>query len=164
TFAITLSATAYAFRCLVRALTGEDCLALLPISIKTRKGSVVDARYPAPVAGGNVETSQRLVDVLFGALAQALPSLIPAASQGTMNNVAFGNERFTYYETLAGGIGAGPSGPGLHATHSHMTNTLNTPIEAIETALPVRITAYHLRRGSGGRGKFNGGNGLIPAY
>lgn len=164
TYAITLSAVAYAFRCLVLALTGEDCLSLRDLRVRTRPGSVVDARYPAPVAGGNVETSQRLVDVLFGALAQALPGLFPAASQGTMNNVAFGNERFSYYETLAGGCGAGPSGPGLSGTHSHMTNTLNTPIEALENALPLRIQGYRLRRDSGGHGKFPGGEGLVREY
>lgn len=164
TYAITLSAVAYAFRCLVLALTGEDCLSLRDIRVRTRPGSVVDARYPAPVAGGNVETSQRLVDVLFGALARALPGLFPAASQGTMNNVAFGNERFSYYETLAGGCGAGPRGPGLSGTHSHMTNTLNTPIEALENSLPIRIQGYRLRRGSGGRGKFSGGEGLEREY
>jgi len=163
-FAVTLSAVAYAFRCLVLSLTGEDCLSLTPLRLKTKKGTVVDARYPAPVAGGNVETSQRLVDVLFGALAQALPDRIPAASQGTMNNLAMGNKRFTYYETLAGGIGASPQGPGLHATHSHMTNTLNTPIEALENSFPLRVSAYRLRHGSGGAGKFPGGEGLIREY
>lgn len=164
TYAITLSATAYAFRCLVLALTGEDCLSLADIHVVTRRGTVVDARYPAPVAGGNVETSQRLVDVLFGALAQALPELIPAASQGTMNNVAMGNESFSYYETLAGGIGAGPQGPGLSGTHSHMTNTLNTPIEALENALPLRVQGYRLRRDSGGLGRHRGGDGLVREY
>ncbi|MFO1464665.1 MAG: hydantoinase B/oxoprolinase family protein [bacterium] len=164
TYAITLSAVAYAFRCLVLALSGENCLSLRDLRLRTRPGSVVDARAPAPVAGGNVETSQRLVDVLFGALAQALPELIPAASQGTMNNVAFGNKGFSYYETLAGGCGAGPHGPGLSGTHSHMTNTLNTPIEALESALPLRIQSYRLRRGSGGRGKFPGGDGLVREY
>ncbi len=162
--AVTLSALAYVFRCLVLAITGEDCLSLAPIRLKTRKGSVVDARYPAPVAGGNVETSQRLVDVLFGALARALPHKIPAASQGTMNNLAMGNENFTYYETLAGGIGGGPSGPGLSATHSHMTNTLNTPIEALENSFPLRLLTYRLRKDSGGRGKFRGGEGLVREY
>jgi N-methylhydantoinase B/oxoprolinase/acetone carboxylase alpha subunit len=164
TFAITLSAVAYVFRCLVRALTGEDLLSLEPIEVFAPKGTVLNARYPAPVAGGNVETSQRLVDVLFGALAKALPKVIPAASQGTMNNVAFGNETFAYYETLAGGIGAGPQRPGLNATHSHMTNTLNTPIEALENELPVRIGAYRIRRGSGGKGRYGGGDGLVRDY
>jgi len=164
TRAITVSAVAYVFRCLILSLTGEDCLSLKHIHIKTKKGSIVDARYPAPVAGGNVETSQRIVDVLLGALAQACPTLIPAASQGTMNNLAFGNENFTYYETLAGGTGAGPGWAGTSAIHSHMTNTLNTPIEAIESEIPVRVTAYKIRRASGGRGKFRGGDGLIRAF
>jgi N-methylhydantoinase B len=164
TFAITLSCVAYAFRCVVLALTGEDCLSLKPFRLKTRKGSVVDARYPAPVAGGNVETSQRLVDVLFGALAKALPALIPAASQGTMNNVALGSERYSYYETLGGGMGALPDRDGPSAIHSHMTNTMNTPIEAIENELPLRVTSYRIRRGSGGSGRFRGGDGLIREY
>lgn len=164
TYSIALSAVAYVFRCLVFALTGEDCLSLRSIRLVTKRGTVVDARYPAPVAGGNVETSQRLVDILLGALAKALPQLIPAASQGTMNNLAFGNENFSYYETLAGGLGAGPHGPGLSGTHSHMTNTLNTPIEALENALPLRIQSYRLRRNSGGYGRFPGGEGLVREY
>lgn len=164
TFAITLSCVAYVFRCVVLALTGEDCLSLDPIRVITKKGSVVDARYPAPVAGGNVETSQRMVDALFGALAQALPRLIPAASQGTMNNVALGSANFGYYETLAGGMGARPESDGPSAVHSHMTNTLNTPIEALENELPLRITAYRIRKGSGGSGRQRGGEGLIREY
>lgn len=164
TFAITLSAVAYVLRCLVYGLTGEDCASMKVIHLKTRPGTVVDAQFPAPVAGGNVETSQRIVDVLFGALAQALPQLIPAASQGTMNNLAVGSKDFTYYETMAGGVGAGPNGSGENAMHSHMTNTLNTPIEALETELPLRITRYQLRRGSGGKGRHRGGMGLIREY
>jgi len=161
---ITHSALAYVFRCLVNALTGEDCLSLRPLRLITRKGSVVDPRPPAAVAGGNVETSQRIVDVLLGALAQALPNIIPAASQGTMNNVAFGSSRFTYYETLAGGSGASASCAGVDGVHTHMTNTLNTPIEALETTLPLRILTYRLRGGSGGRGKNRGGEGLVREY
>lgn len=164
TRAITLSAVAYVFRCLVKALTGEDCLALSEIKVVTRKGSLIDARYPAAVAGGNVETSQRIVDVLLGALAKALPQIIPAASQGTMNNIAMGNENFSYYETLGGGSGAGPAGPGSSAIHSHMTNTLNTPIEALESELPLRIRAYRIRDRSGGSGEFRGGDGLIREF
>ncbi len=164
TFAITLSAVAYVFRCLTLSLTGEDCLSLKPIRVLTRKGSAVDARYPAPVAGGNVETSQRIVDVLFGALAKALPAVIPAASQGTMNNVAMGSNLFSYYETLGGGMGARPASDGLNAIHTHMTNTLNTPVEALETTLPLRVTAYRIRRRSGGAGRFRGGHGLIREY
>lgn len=164
TYAITLSAVAYVFRCLVFSLTGEDLLSLKPVQVKTRAGSIVDARYPAPVAGGNVETSQRIVDVLFGALSKALPELIPAAGQGTMNNLALGNQNFSYYETLAGGLGASAQGPGASALHSHMTNTLNTPIEALEHELPLRITRYQIRKNSGGKGKFRGGDGLIREY
>jgi N-methylhydantoinase B len=119
------------------------------------------------VAGGNVETSQRVVDVVLGALAQALPDLIPAASQGTMNNVAVGGhdpERgapFAYYETVGGGAGAGPAGDGLSGVHSHMTNTLNTPVEALEYAYPLRVRRYGLRPDSGGAGRHRGGDGLV---
>ncbi len=164
TYAITLSCVAYVFRCLVLALTGEDCLSLKPFRVRTKKGTVVDAKYPAPVAGGNVETSQRLVDVLFGALSPALPQIIPAASQGTMNNVAMGSKNFTYYETLGGGMGARPKSDGLNAIHTHMTNTLNTPIEALETELPLRITQYKIRKKSSGSGRFHGGEGLVREY
>jgi N-methylhydantoinase B len=164
TYAITLSAVAYVFRSLVLSLTGEDCLSLTPITVRTRKGSIVDATYPAPVAGGNVETSQRIVDVLLGALSTALPQIIPAASQGTMNNIAMGSENFTYYETLAGGAGATSAQKGTDAIHTHMTNTLNTPIEALESTLPIRVTEYRIRQGSGGLGHYHGGNGLVREY
>lgn len=160
TLAITLSAVAYVFRCIVRELTGEDCLSLKTIGLKTKKGTVVDSRFPAPVAGGNVETSQRIVDVLLGALSQALPHRIPAASQGTMNNLAMGGVGFTYYETMGGGMGAGPLGDGESGIHSHMTNTLNTPIEAMENEIPLQITRYRFRKNSGGHGRFKGGDGL----
>lgn len=163
-YAVTLSATAYVFRSLVLALTGEDLLSLDPIRIKTRPGSVVHATYPAPVAGGNVETSQRIVDVLLGALSRALPHRIPAASQGTMNNLACGNEGFSYYETIAGGMGGRPDRPGIDAVHTHMTNSQNTPIEALEQSFPIRITQYRIRKGSGGRGRHRGGDGLIREY
>jgi N-methylhydantoinase B len=118
------------------------------------------------VAGGNVETSQRIVDVLFGALAQALPDRVPAASQGTMNNVTIGgwepgkNRPFTYYETIGGGMGARPDSDGPSAVHSHMTNTLNTPAEALEYAYPLRVLKYEIRRGSGGAGQHRGGDGI----
>ncbi len=165
--AITISAVLYVFRC----LTGEDVPTnagcLKPVTITTRPGTIVDAAFPAAVAGGNVETSQRIVDVLLGALAQALPGRIPAASQGTMNNVAIGGidhrnaKPFAYYETIAGGMGASAEGPGEHAVHSHMTNTLNTPAEALEYSCPLRVTQYSLRGESGGDGSFKGGNGII---
>ena len=166
-FAITYSAVFYVFRCLL----GENvpaCAGLMdPIEVRAPEGSVVNARPPAAVAAGNVETSQRIVDVLLRALAQALPQRIPAASSGTMNNLSFGGvdprtgEPFAYYETIAGGMGARPSADGLSGVHTHMTNSLNTPIEALESAYPVRVRRYSLRRGSGGEGKFRGGEGIV---
>jgi N-methylhydantoinase B len=165
--AITLSAVLYVFRCLgpTDAPTNAGCMR--PIEVLTRPGSVVDAKPPAAVAGGNVETSQRIVDVLLGALAQALPERIPAASQGTMNNVTIGGvdartgRPFAYYETLAGGMGAFSGGDGESAVHSHMTNTLNTPVEALEYAYPFLVNRYAVRRGSGGAGAYRGGDGLV---
>jgi N-methylhydantoinase B len=139
---------------------------LSAIEVLAPEGSVVNAVAPAPVAGGNVETSQRIADVLFGALAQALPGRIPAASQGTMNNTLIGgfdparSRPFTYYETIAGGVGGRPTSPGLSGQHSHMTNTLNTPAEAMEYAYPIQVLRYELREGSGGSGKHSGGDGL----
>jgi N-methylhydantoinase B len=141
-----------------------------PLTVLTRPGSLLDPHFPAPVAAGNVETSQRLVDVVLGALAQALPEVIPAASQGTMNNVAFGGRdpltgrEFTYYETIAGGMGAGPGGRGLSGVHTHMTNTQNTPVEVLEHDYPVRVSRYAFRPGSGGAGHFPGGDGLIRDF
>ena len=126
-----------------------------------------NARPPAAVAAGNVETSQRIVDVLLRALARALPHRIPAASSGTMNNLSFGGidprtgAPFAYYETIAGGMGARPSADGLSGIHTHMTNSLNTPVEALESHFPVRVGRTSIRRGSGGRGKFQGGDGII---
>jgi N-methylhydantoinase B len=121
---------------------------------------VVDALYPAGVSAGNVETSQRLVDVLFGALAQLLPARIPAASAGTMSNFTFGTAGTTYYETLPGGAGASALGPGASALQTHMTNTRNTPIEALERLYPVRVERLELRERSGGRGRERGGEGI----
>jgi len=165
--AITTSAVFYVFRCLL----GEDvpaCAGLLePIEVIAPEGSVVNARAPAAVAGGNVETSQRIVDVLLRALARALPHRIPAASSGSMNNLSFGGidprtgAPFAYYETIAGGMGARPSADGLSGVHTHMTNSLNTPVEALESHFPVRVRQTSLRRGSGGRGRFRGGDGII---
>ncbi|HTS70076.1 MAG TPA: hydantoinase B/oxoprolinase family protein [Terriglobia bacterium] len=166
-YAITYSAVFYVFRCLL----GENvpaCAGLMePIAVRAPEGSVVNARPPAAVAAGNVETSQRIVDVLLRALAQALPRRIPAASSGTMNNLSFGGihsrtgQPFAYYETIAGGMGARPTADGLSGVHTHMTNSLNTPIEALESAYPVRVRRYSLRRGSGGKGKFHGGEGIV---
>jgi N-methylhydantoinase B len=138
-----------------------------PIDVIAPRGTVVNANPPASVAGGNVETSQRIVDTLFRALSKALPDRIPAASQGTMNNLTIGGidprngQEFSYYETVAGGMGARPSLDGMSGVHTHMTNSLNTPAEALEYAYPLRVREYGLRRGSGGEGKHRGGDGVV---
>ncbi|HEY3226583.1 MAG TPA: hydantoinase B/oxoprolinase family protein [Planctomycetota bacterium] len=163
-FAVTASAVLYVFRCLVPEEIPLNAGAAAPIRIIAPEGTIVNACPPAAVAAGNVETSQRIVDALLGALARALPGRLPAASQGTMNNIAFGGEGFAYYETLAGGMGARRGADGPSGVHSHMTNTLNTPIEALERAYPVRVVRYGLRRGSGGRGRWRGGDGLVREY
>jgi N-methylhydantoinase B len=165
-YAITLSAVNYVFRCLVGLDVPNNAGCMAPIHVIAPPGSVVNASHPAPVAGGNVETSQRIVDVILGALSQACPQRIPAASQGTMNNVTIGgwdkerDQPFTYYETIGGGNGARPDSPGPSAMHSHMTNTLNTPVEALEYTYPLEVLRYEIRRGSGGAGKFTGGDGI----
>jgi N-methylhydantoinase B len=163
--AITLSAVLYVFRALAQRDIPANAGCMRPLRVTTRPGSVVDANFPAAVAGGNVETSQRLVDVLLGALAKALPEAMPAASQGTMNNLTIGGQTakgpFAYYETLAGGMGAGPHHSGESAVHSHMTNTLNTPVEALEYAYPFRVREYAILRGTGGPGSHIGGDGLV---
>jgi N-methylhydantoinase B/oxoprolinase/acetone carboxylase alpha subunit len=168
--AITLSASLYAFRCLVT----EDVLYNSGISRAVRviapPGTVVNALHPSAVAGGNVEASQRITDVVMGALSRALPDVIPAASQGTMNNVTLGGtdprtgRAFAYYETAGGGMGGRNGLPGISGVHTHMSNTRNTPIEALEHHLPVRIRTYSLRQESGGAGRFSGGEGLIREY
>ena len=169
-FAITCSATLYVFRCLVEEDIPFNTGLMRPLTILAPKGSIVNAEFPAACAGGNVETSQRIVDVLLGALAKAVPERIPAASQGTMNNVAFGGydparkRHFAYYETIGGGMGAGAAAPGLSGVHTHMTNSLNTPIEALENYLPLKIRSYGLRTGSGGRGAKAGGEGIVREY
>jgi len=171
--AIVHSAVAYCVRCMALALLGSDLPmnqgAFAPLTVRIPPGSLLDPAPPHAVAAGNVETSQRIVDVLFGALALALPDLIPAASQGTMNNLTFGGtgeggKPFAYYETLGGGIGAGPEADGGHGLHSHMSNTRNTPVEALEYAFPLQVEAYHLRRDSGGRGQHQGGEGLVRRF
>ncbi|MBT3324988.1 MAG: hydantoinase B/oxoprolinase family protein, partial [Gemmatimonadales bacterium] len=168
--AITSSATRYVVRCVVEALLGEPLPAgggsMSAVELKLPEGSIVNARPPASVAAGNVETSQRITDVLIRGFAKALPDLMPALSQGTMNNTTVGGidprtgQPFAYYETVGGGMGAGPTGPGLSAVHCHMSNSLNTPIEALEHAYPYRVTQYGIRRGSGGDGLHPGGDGL----
>ena len=165
---VTAAAVIYVFRCLMPAHTPAASGAFRCVEIVTQPGSLVDARYPAAVAAGNVETSMRIVDTLLGALARALPDRIPAASQGTMNNVAMGRHgdavRWDYYETIGGGTGAHAGGPGVSGVHSHMTNTLNTPIESLETHYPLRVRRYQLRRDSGGGGRFGGGDGIIREF
>ncbi|MEQ9460125.1 MAG: hydantoinase B/oxoprolinase family protein [Phycisphaeraceae bacterium] len=169
--AITLAACQYALRCLGPADLPDNAGVLEPLNILTRPGSVVDAQHPAAVAGGNVETSQRIVDTLFGALAQATPDSIPAASAGSMTNLTMGGhdprrggQAFTYYETIAGGAGAGKGRNGADCVQTHMTNTLNTPAEAFEHAYFVRTDAVAIRNNSGGSGQFTGGNGMIRRY
>ncbi|HEY0004386.1 MAG TPA: hydantoinase B/oxoprolinase family protein [Pyrinomonadaceae bacterium] len=166
--AITVSAVSYVFRCLVGAVEVPASAGLLePIEVIAPRGTIVNALPPAAVAGGNVETSQRIVDALFKALARALPERIPAASQGTMNNLTIGGidprtgAEFAYYETVAGGMGARPSQSGMSAVHTHMTNSLNTPAEALEYAYPLRVTEYRILEGSGGAGRHAGGDGII---
>ena len=164
--AITYSACFYVFRCLLVEDVPATAGLMRPIRVIAPEGTVVNARPPAAVAGGNVETSQRMVDVLLRALAQAMPERIPAAAAGTMNNLTIGgidprtSEPFAYYETIAGGMGARPSKSGVSGVHTHMTNSLNTPAEALEYAYPLRVRRYSLRQGSGGRGKYRGGDGI----
>ena len=168
--AITLSACLYVLRCLLPNGSPTTAGTLRPLRLMTPRCSVVDAEPPAAVAGGNVETSQRIVDTILRALAQAAPSRIPAASAGTMSNLTVGglDSRtripFTYYETIAGGMGGGPLREGASGVHTHMTNSLNTPIEALEFAYPLRMKRYGYRSGSGGSGTFRGGDGLIREF
>ncbi len=166
--AIAYSAVFYVFRCLLHEQVPATSGLMRPIRVVAPEGTIVNARPPAAVAGGNVETSQRIVDALLCALARALPNRIPAASQGTMNNLTLGGfdprrrgAPFAYYETIAGGMGARPGRDGLSGIHTHMTNSLNTPVEVFEHAYPVRVRRYALRTGSGGGGTFRGGDGVI---
>jgi N-methylhydantoinase B len=165
-YAITLSAVYYVFRALIGLDIPSNSGCLAPIRVIAPEGSLVNARPPAAVAAGNVETSQRIVDVLLGALAGACPERVPAASQGSMNNLSIGGwdaERgrpYAYYETIGGGMGARPDRDGASAIHTHMTNTMNTPIEALEYTYPLRVERYEIRRGSGGAGRYRGGDGI----
>jgi len=165
--AITYSACFYVFRCLLREDVPATAGLMRPIRVIAPPGTVVNAKPPAAVAGGNVETSQRIVDVLLRALSHAIPDRIPAAAAGTMNNLTIGGidprsgEPFAYYETIAGGMGARPTKDGVSGVHTHMTNSLNTPAEALEYAYPVRLRRYSLRPGSGGRGAHTGGDGIV---
>ena len=165
-YAITLSAVMYCFRIIVPFAVPSNHGTIRPLEVIAPEGSLVNAKLPAAVAGGNVETSQRIVDTVLGALAQAIPDRIPAASYGTMSNLTLGGtdprfgSAFAYYETIAGGMGGRPSADGLDATHCHMTNSLNTPVEALEHAYPFHVREYSIRRGTGGRGRFRGGDGI----
>jgi N-methylhydantoinase B len=165
--AITESAVYYVVRALIPESIPASSGVLRPIRIQTPAGSVVDARFPAAVAAGNVETSQRIVDVLLKALAQAIPERIPAASSGTMNNLTLGGTHprdgqvFSYYETVGGGMGGCSIQDGNSGIHTHMTNSLNTPVEALEYAFPFRVRRYSLRAGTGGRGIHRGGDGIV---
>jgi N-methylhydantoinase B len=165
-FAVTLSCCYFVLRAVTDPAIPANAGAYRPLEVVAPSGSVVNPVAPAAVAAGNVETSQRIVDVLLGAFAQALPDRVPAASQGTMNNTLIGgidprtSAPFSYYETLAGGQGARPDAPGMNGVHTHMTNTKNTPVEAFELAYPMRVLEYRLRDGSGGVGAQRGGDGI----
>lgn len=167
--AIAQSACYYVVRCLVGDEVPVNAGCFAPVTIVAPENTVVNARESAAVAGGNVETSQRITDVVLGALAQALPDQIPAASQGTMNNLTIGGLHsdglpFAYYETIGGGMGASATEVGESGVQIHMTNTLNTPIEALEMAFPFQLRRYSLRPDSGGKGEHQGGNGIIREY
>jgi N-methylhydantoinase B len=165
--AITISAAYYVFRCLIPGDVPASAGILLPLKFVIPTGTIVNAKLPAAVAGGNVETSQRTVDTIFKALSLALPDQIPAASQGTMNNLTMGgidprnDKQFAYYETVAGGMGARPGLDGISGVHTNMTNSLNTPAEALEYAYPLRVRRYAIRKGSGGKGHWRGGDGIV---
>ena len=164
---VTAAGVYYAFRCLMPAYTPACAGSFEAIRLRAPEGCVLNARAPAAVAAGNVETSMRVVDLMLRALHKAHPQNLPADSQGTMNNVAAGiggAHSWAYYETLAGGMGAHASGPGLAARQAHMTNTRNTPIEVLEQAYPVRVRRYALRRGSGGTGVYAGGDGVVREF
>jgi len=169
---VAAAAAFYAFRCLMSAHTPACTGSFRPITLSIPEGTLLNACRPAAVAAGNVETSTRTVDVVMGALAQAIPDKIPAASHGSMNNVAMGGtvlrnggeQAWDYYETIAGGMGAGSTGDGLSAVQTHMTNTRNTPIESLEMHYPLRLRRYAIREGSGGAGAQQGGDGVIREY
>ena len=167
--AVVRSAVWYCVRLLAQDDVPVNDGCFQPVTVITPPRSLLNPAFPAAVAVGNTETSQRIVDVVLGALAQALPGRIPAASQGTMNNFTFGGvdadgRQCVYYETIGGGHGGGPLGDGISGRHSHMTNTRNTPVEALEHALPVRVLEYSLRDGSGGAGRSRGGDGVRRVF
>ncbi|MCU4801184.1 hydantoinase B/oxoprolinase family protein [Halobacteria archaeon HArc-gm2] len=159
--AVAESAVYYAVRCVTDPDVPPNAGCYEPISVSAPKGSLLNPEPPAAVVGGNVETSQRVTDVVFDALADAAPDRVPAAGQGTMNNLIVGGPGFTYYETIGGGAGANPASDGLSGVQVGMTNTENTPVEALEAEYPLRVTTYALRDGSGGAGRYLGGDGLV---
>lgn len=163
---VAAAAVYYVFRCLMPKQTPACAGSFRPITLVAPEACLLNAQRPAAVAAGNVETSTRIVDVVMGALAQALPDKIPAASHGSMNNLAMGSvaDEWDYYETMGGGMGAGSNSDGLDAIQTHMTNTRNTPIEVMETSYPVRIKQYAIRKNSGGIGLHKGGDGLIREF
>ncbi len=167
---VTAAAVYYVFRCLLPAQAPACAGSFRTISITADSGSLLNAVFPAAVAAGNVETSTRIVDVVLGALAQAIPEKIPAASHGSMNNLAMGStgdeagQAWDYYETIGGGMGASSVADGVDAVQTHMTNTLNTPIESLEMTFPLRIHRYQVRRGSGGKGAHEGGSGIVREF
>jgi N-methylhydantoinase B len=165
---VAAAAVYYVFRCLMPPQAPACAGSFRAIELRVPSGCLLNANRPAAVAAGNVETSSRVVDVVLGALAGVLPEEIPAASHGSMNNLAMGSDdgnfSWDYYETIGGGMGAGKRGGGLHGVQTHMTNTLNTPIEVIESCFPIRVVEYGLRHGSGGRGIRNGGDGLVRCF
>lgn len=162
--AVTYSSVLYVLTTLLDEEIPINSGIMRPVELVLPPESIVNASKPHGLAGGNVETSQRIVDVLMGALSQAMPGRIPAASQGTMNNITFGGHGFAYYETIGGGAGAGPSANGESGVHTNMTNSLNTPVESLEIDFPVEIGSYSLRKNSGGKGKFKGGDGVTRTY
>lgn len=165
---VAAAAVYYVFRCLMPDRTPACAGSFRPVTLSAPEGCFLNASRPAAVAAGNVETSTRVVDVLLGALAQAIPEQIPAASHGSMNNLAMGSvdpsHPWDYYETIGGGMGGGPQHAGISGVQTHMTNTLNTPIEVLEMRFPIRILKYCIRKGSGGAGKQRGGDGLIREF
>jgi N-methylhydantoinase B len=157
--AVTRSACYFVVRCLTDPDVPASGGAFAPVRVAAPEGSLVNARRPAAVAAGNVETSSRIVDVVFAAFSLGIP--VPAQGQGTMNNLTLGNDRFTYYETVGGGQGACPHADGPSGVHVAMSNTLSTPAEALELGYPLRVERHQLRLGSGGRGEQRGGDGVV---
>ncbi len=169
-YSVTTAAVIYVFQCLAPSSMPLNSGPLRVIEIIVENNSILNAKYPAAVVGGNVETSQRVVDVVFGALSKAVPEKVPAASAGSMSNFTFGGinpktgRNYAYYETIAGGMGGRSGLDGVSAVQTHMTNTLNTPIESLERELPVMLNSYSIRKNSGGRGKYKGGDSIIREY